>query len=103
MNVNMERASFTSLLEHSQFGAPLQVPQQPLMHPSHAQAQPAFGLQGMVSQPMSMGAPQFKQQPAPAPVKLPADQSVSWQCRHCGIFCRLEFSLFIIRRLVSLL
>ncbi|KAE8911665.1 hypothetical protein PF005_g4721 [Phytophthora fragariae] len=74
MNVNMERASFTSLLEHSQFGAPLQVPQQPMM-------QPAFGLQGMVSQPMSMGAPQFKPQPvqhhqAPAPVKLPADQSV---------------------------
>ncbi|KAG6597786.1 uncharacterized protein IUM83_07724 [Phytophthora cinnamomi] len=82
MNVNMERASFTSLLEHSQFGSPLQVPQQPLMLPSHAQAQPAFGLQGMMSQPMSMGAPQFvkqqpvQQPPAAAPVKLPADQSV---------------------------
>ncbi|GMF24592.1 unnamed protein product [Phytophthora fragariaefolia] len=82
----MERTSFTSLLEHSQFGSPLQVPQQTLMH---AQAQPAFGLHAMVSQPMSMGAPQFIKQeavpqqapvpapvPAPAPVKLPADQSV---------------------------
>ncbi|KAG7393918.1 hypothetical protein PHYPSEUDO_000095 [Phytophthora pseudosyringae] len=82
MNVNMERASFTSMLDHPQFGGALQVQQQPLMH---TQAQPTFGLQGMVSQPMSMGAPQFMKQqpvqqqapaPTPAPVKLPADQSV---------------------------
>ncbi|KAH7474562.1 uncharacterized protein KRP23_8690 [Phytophthora ramorum] len=79
MNVNMERASFTSLLDNAQFGGALPVPQQTLMH---AQAQPDFGLQSMMSQPMSMPPPtnmQFiKQQqvPAPAPVKLPADQSV---------------------------
>ncbi|KAG3105161.1 hypothetical protein PC121_g505 [Phytophthora cactorum] len=75
MNVNMERSSFTSLLDNAQFGGAFQ------QHPSH-QATPAFGLQGMVSQPMSMGAPQFikqqpvEQAPTPAPVKLPADQSV---------------------------
>ncbi|KAF1794224.1 Zinc finger, CCCH-type [Phytophthora cactorum] len=74
MNVNMERSSFTSLLDNAQFGGAFQ------QHPSH-QATPAFGLQGMVSQPMSMGAPQFikqqpvEQAPTPAPVKLPADQS----------------------------
>ncbi|GMF09675.1 unnamed protein product [Phytophthora lilii] len=79
MNVNLEPTSFSSMLEHSQFGGGLQVAQQPLMH---AQAQP-FALQGMVSQPISMGAPQFMKQPAqqqthaPAPVELPADQSVS--------------------------
>ncbi|KAF4133766.1 hypothetical protein GN958_ATG17103 [Phytophthora infestans] len=78
MNVNMERASFTSLLDQAQFGGALQ---QPLMHPGH-QAAPAFALQGMVSQPMSTGSSQFMKQqpvpqaPAPAPVKLPADQSV---------------------------
>ncbi|ETI52625.1 hypothetical protein, variant [Phytophthora nicotianae P1569] len=78
MNVNMERASFTSLLDQAQFGGALQ---QPLMHASH-QATPAYTLQGMVSQPMSIGAPQFMKQqpvqqaPTPAPVKLPADQSV---------------------------
>ncbi|KAL3671561.1 hypothetical protein V7S43_003478 [Phytophthora oleae] len=79
MNVNMERTSFTSMLEHSQFGGALQVPQQPLMH---SQAQ-SFGLQGMM-QPVAIGGSQFvKQQPtqqaqvpSPAPVKLPADQTV---------------------------
>ncbi|KAK1945022.1 hypothetical protein P3T76_003555 [Phytophthora citrophthora] len=71
MNVNMEPTSFTSMLEHSQFGGAL-----------HSQGQP-FGLQAMM-QPVSMGASQFvKQQPvqqvqvpAPVPVKLPADQKV---------------------------
>ncbi|KAG1710917.1 hypothetical protein DVH05_013639 [Phytophthora capsici] len=71
MNVNMEPTSFTSMLEHSQFGGAL-----------HSQGQ-AFGLQAMM-QPVSMGASQFvKQQPVeqvqappPAPVKLPADQKV---------------------------
>jgi hypothetical protein len=73
MNVNMERASFTSLLENSQFGGPMQVPQ------LHTQAPPAFGLQAMTSQPVA-NVPYMKQMqqhtPAPAPLKMPADQSV---------------------------
>ncbi|CAI5740126.1 unnamed protein product [Hyaloperonospora brassicae] len=77
MNIDMEQTSFTSMLESTQFGGALQVQQQSLMHP------PAFGLQDM----MSMGGvpPFMKQQQlvqpqaqalAPAPVQLPADQSV---------------------------
>uniref|UniRef100_M4B484 Serine/threonine-protein phosphatase 1 regulatory subunit 10 n=1 Tax=Hyaloperonospora arabidopsidis (strain Emoy2) TaxID=559515 RepID=M4B484_HYAAE len=70
----MEQTSFTSMLESTQFGGALQVPQQSLMHP------PAFGLQDM----MSMGgAPQFMKQQlvqprvealSPASVQRSADQ-----------------------------
>lgn len=77
----MERASFTSLLDHAQFGGALQLQQQSLMHP---QATSAFGLQGMMSQPMSIGSPQFPKQQsvqqvpalASVPLKLPKDQAV---------------------------
>ncbi|CAI5745056.1 unnamed protein product [Peronospora destructor] len=79
----MEQTSFTSMLENSQFGEALQVPQQLLMH---TQAPPAFGLQDM----MSIGASQFMKKQlvqeqeevltvSPsvlAPMKLPANQSV---------------------------
>ncbi|KAI9914666.1 hypothetical protein PsorP6_008217 [Peronosclerospora sorghi] len=76
MNIDLERTSFTSMLESSEFGGALQV-SQPLIH---SEMQPTFELQDM----MSMGAPHFmKHQPvtqvsAPTstPLKLPADQSI---------------------------
>ncbi|CAH0475821.1 unnamed protein product [Peronospora belbahrii] len=78
MNMDMERTSFTSMLEDSQFGGPLHISQQPLMH---AQAQSAFGFHST----MAMDTPQFMKQQsieqqapplASVPVQLPADQSI---------------------------
>uniref|UniRef100_A0AAV1V4D9 Serine/threonine-protein phosphatase 1 regulatory subunit 10 n=1 Tax=Peronospora matthiolae TaxID=2874970 RepID=A0AAV1V4D9_9STRA len=74
MNIDMEQTSFTSMLESTQFGGALQVPQQSLMHP------PAFGLQDML---LMGGAPQFMKQQqvqsrvealSPASVQRSADQ-----------------------------
>ncbi|KAL7693097.1 putative Zinc finger, CCCH-type, transcription factor IIS, TFIIS/LEDGF domain superfamily [Plasmopara halstedii] len=80
MNVNMERTSFTSLLD-AQFCGGLQVQQQTLLQ---TQATPTFSMQGMMPQLHAVGPPQcMKQQSAqqvpvlaPGSHELPTDQAI---------------------------